>query len=103
SRHTVAWTGAAAALEKYFWKPVIPMTLTAIGVVFGLGLREGSRIVWLRNSLFILGAAAASLVGILHTGGYPNVLMPVYAAFAIAFGIEVAALRRAAPRFPGAP
>ncbi|HVU02939.1 MAG TPA: glycosyltransferase family 39 protein [Polyangiaceae bacterium] len=103
SQHEVAWAGASAALEKYFWGPVAPMTLAAIALVCGVGLRPGDFRAWAQNALFVLSATAASLASILHTGGYPNVLMPAYTAFAIAFGVEVAALRRLGPVYPAAP
>jgi hypothetical protein len=93
--HVIFWDTWQATLTKYLWTPIVPMTFSAVAVTCGLGL--GPRLPrsrWFFYASFIATSAATSLVYLLHTGGYPNVLLPAYAAFSVAFGIALAAIRR---------
>ncbi|HEX7669663.1 MAG TPA: hypothetical protein VF395_08780 [Polyangiaceae bacterium] len=97
--HEIFWDTWQATLTKYFWTPVVPMASSAVAVTCGVGLGRGvPRSRWFFYGSWIMASASTSLVYLLHTGGYPNVLLPAYAAFAVAFGIALAAVRpRGAP------
>src|ERR1019366_935636 len=55
------------------------------------------RSVWFLHTTWIVAAVATSLSSVLHTGGYPNVLMPGYLVLAVASGITFAWFRRQHP------
>jgi hypothetical protein len=96
AQHNVAWEACWENLEKHFWSPVAPMAVAAIAVLIGW-VRTGGWKEWALHAAFIVAAIGTSLSSILHSGGYPNVLMPADAAFAIASGLCVATLRRHVP------
>jgi hypothetical protein len=96
SQHDVYWNQWQSALQTHFWSPAVPMTLAALALVLGLvgGLPRSA---WFLYSTWIVAAVATSLSSVLHTGGYPNVLMPGYLALAVASGITFAWFRRQRP------
>jgi len=70
----------------------LPIALTACIIPFlGIGNTSNQKVDRLFQDFLILGSLfLASYLSRLHTGGYDNVLMPVYAAIAIYFGIGLA-------------
>ncbi len=89
--HEILWHSWHSVLSEHFLTPVLPMVLGAMSVVAGVSLRERFW-VWAMHAAWIVSAAAVSFMAILHTGGYPNVLMSFHAALAIASGITFGAL-----------
>jgi hypothetical protein len=92
--HEVDWKNWSTQLEEHLWTPVAPMALAGLAVGSGALPRRGWR-VWALHAGWVAIAPATSLAAILHTGGYPNVLMPAYAALATASGVAFAALSQA--------
>lgn len=89
--HEIFWKDWRTVLSQHFLSPVMPMMLAAAAVVSGVVAR-GKFLVWAMHSTWVLAAAMVSFLAILHTGGYPNVLMSFHAALAICAGIVFAAL-----------
>jgi hypothetical protein len=86
AEHEVFWPQMTSVLTEQFWTPVAPMTLAMLAIVFGTAA-HGRRSVWAFHASWALCALGASLSSILHTGGYPNVLMPAHAAMAMCGGL----------------
>jgi hypothetical protein len=95
-QHDVAWCNWKATVVEQFWSPLIPMTLAGVALLLGVvgGFPRSS---WLLHATWIVTAFVTALSSILHTGGYPNVLMPAYLAFAVAAAIAFARVRRRWP------
>jgi hypothetical protein len=66
-------------------------------VLAGLGFEPGAWKLWVVHASFVSIASVTSFLSLLHVGGYPNTLLPAYAALAVAFGIGIAALLRRGP------
>ncbi len=96
SRHQILWGDVDKTLRDYFWSPVVLFSLAGVAVVSGIGFFGGRFRDWLLFAGFVIVTCGTSLVSLLHTGGYPNALIPAYAALSIAFGIAAGALLRAA-------
>ncbi len=89
---------------RFFWQLSIlkPFALAAWLVVVAaavLLVRDRHRlgVLWSRTGFWVAAAAGlfgASWIGRLHNGGFDDVLMPAYAAVALAVGGSVALLRR---------
>jgi hypothetical protein len=84
--HEILWKDWRTVLNQHFLLPVIPMLLAAMAVVAGV-VAKGQFWVWAMHAAWVVAAAAGSFLAILHTGGYPNVLMSYHAALAICAGI----------------
>jgi hypothetical protein len=95
AQHEVEWPRWREAFQQYLWTPAAPMLAAALALLTGAGFRSSARWAWSFNALFMVVAGGMSMTSLLKTGGYVNALIPAYAAFSIAFGIELAALRRA--------
>jgi hypothetical protein len=95
SRHEILWENLEPVLKDFFWVPVGPMVLAALSVLSGVGFRKSTIRPWALYATGTLFTGASSLMSMLHTGGYPNTLMPFYAFLALDFGLIVAHLRRA--------
>lgn len=97
AHHGVAyWLWREALLP--IWSSVAPMTLCSMAVVCGVPLLREDPRTWFATGLLVVCSVAGSIAGLLHTGGYPNVLMPALACMSVATGLVVARLR--APRTP---
>ncbi len=89
---------------RFFWQLSIlkPFALAAWLVVVAVAVllvryRHRLGVLWSRADFWVAGAAGlfgASWIGRLHNGGFDDVLMPAYAAVALAVGGSVALLRR---------
>ena len=89
---------------RFFWQLSIlkPFALAAWLVVVAVAvllMRERHRlgVLWSRAGFWVAAAAGlfgAAWIGRLHNGGFDDVLMPAYAAVALAVGGSVALLRR---------
>jgi hypothetical protein len=103
-QHEVNWKEWKTALRQYFWTPIPLLGMSGIAMLLGFGARAWRD--WLLLAGWLVAAAAAGLSGMLHTGGYPNNLLPAYAALALAFGVVFAGARRLGGSFligrPGA-
>jgi hypothetical protein len=96
--------GWVAENLRFFWQLSIlkPFALAAWLVVVAaavLFVRDRHRlgVLWSRAGFWIAAAAGlfgAAWIGRLHNGGFDDVLMPAYAAVALAVGCSVALLRR---------
>jgi hypothetical protein len=95
AKHEVEWHRLWPSVRTYFVGTSFPMTLAGTAVVCGLGFGPGAWRRWACHAVFIAVACASAFMPFLKTGGYPNGLIPAYAALALASGIIVATIRRA--------
>ena len=89
---------------RFFWQLSIlkPFTLAVCLVVVAVAVllvrdRHRLGVLWSRAGFWVAAAAGlfgAAWIGRLHNGGFDDVLMPAYAAVALAVGGSVALLRR---------
>ncbi len=89
AEHAVDWPRSSSVLLEQFWTPVVPMMLSTMAIVLGMAARARP-LVWAFHAAWVLCAIGTSLSSILHTGGYPNVLMPAHAAMAMCAGLVFA-------------
>ena len=87
--HAVSWPHLPSVLLEQFWTPVVPMMLSTMAILLGTAARARLS-VWAFHAAWVLCAIGTSLSSILHTGGYPNVLMPAHAAMAMCAGLVFA-------------
>jgi hypothetical protein len=92
SQHEVAWKDLPSALTTRLWVPVAPMVLCSFAVAFRVVARRAGIGWWLLYALFPITALHGSMSSLLKIGGYPNGMMPTYAALAIASGFVIAKL-----------
>jgi len=95
SRHEIQWYRFGSSARTYFLGVTFPMTLAGVAILCGSGFGRSQRKAWFFHALFIALACSTSFLPFLKTGGYPNGLIPAYAALALASGLGVGALRRA--------
>ena len=93
AQHPVLWGSWRQVLLAPIWPWIAPMAIASLAVVCGVPLlREGVR-AWPASGLFVLCACGGSTSALLHSGGYANVLMPAFAAMAMASALCVARVR----------
>ncbi|HKO49889.1 MAG TPA: glycosyltransferase family 39 protein [Polyangiaceae bacterium] len=94
SRHEIEIARFWPSLQTFFLSNTFPMTLAGVTIVCGVtfGRRRWKR--WLFHALFVGLACTTSFLPFLKSGGYPNGLIPAYAALALASGIGLGILRR---------
>ncbi|HEY1533871.1 MAG TPA: glycosyltransferase family 39 protein [Polyangiaceae bacterium] len=95
SRHEIEWQRFWPSVQTYFLGVTFPMTVAGVVLLCGLGFRPAAWKRWLCYALFVGLACATSFLPFLKSGGYPNGLIPSYAALALASGLVLGALRRA--------
>jgi len=95
SRHQVQLERFWPSLQTYFLSTTFPMTLAGVALVCGIAFRRRRWKSWLFHAVFVTLACATSFLPFLKDGGYPNGLIPGYAALALASGIGLGTLRRA--------
>lgn len=84
--HSVNWSEWRTILRTQFWGPITPMIIGTLALIIG----NAVRLSWSRWAYLVTGVLAAvgtSYMSILHTGGYPNVLMPAHAMIAMGSGL----------------
>lgn len=99
--HQIERARLIAELQQHFFGPVAPMALCSLAVVLRCIVRVPIS-VWGLHAARVIVATATALVAILHTGGYPNVLIPAHAAMALCSGLVFAHLWRIGPINRGA-
>ncbi len=92
-QHDVAWNNLPDAFKTYLWSPVAPMVLCVLAVAVRAVVGRAGIGGWLLYALFPLMALDASMSSLLKVGGYPNGLMPTYAALAVSSGLVMGKLR----------
>lgn len=85
--------GAATAWLVDELPVILPALLLALAAIV-LRARSRGRDAWFHAGLFV-GFVGSSWLGLAHTGGYANVLLPAFAALAILVTLAVAELRGA--------
>ena len=95
SRHPMEWSRFWVSVNQLFLSTTFPMTLAGMLILCGLGFAPHAWKRWLFHAVFIVLAVTTSFLPYLKSGGYPNGLIPAYAALALASGLALAALRRA--------
>jgi len=95
SRHQVQLTRFWPSLNTFFLSTTFPMTLAGVALVCGLAFRRRRWQSWLFHTVFVTVTCTTSFLPFLKDGGYPNGLIPAYAALALAAGIGLGTLRRA--------
>ncbi len=94
ARHHIEWSRFGHDAHTYFLNTTLPLTACGIALLGGVGFRRLGRKEWAFNALFVGLAWATSFLPFLKAGGYPNGLIPAYAALALAAGIQLGFLRR---------
>ena len=94
SRHEIQWSRFWPSAQTFFLSSTFPMTLGGLSLLGGLGFGRHSWKRWLFHAAFVSLACATSFLPFLKSGGYPNGLIPAYAALALASGIAISRLRR---------
>ena len=95
SRHQIQWERFAPSAQTFFLSSTLPMSLAGVALICGFGFARGEWKRWLFHAVFVGLAVSTSFLPFLKSGGYPNGLIPGYAALALAFGIVLAKLRDA--------
>ena len=95
SRHQIQWERFWPSAQTFFLSTTFPLTLGGLLMICGLGFGRRAWKRWLFHALFVGLAVTTSFLPFLKSGGYPNGLIPAYAALALAGGIGIGAVRRA--------
>lgn len=102
SRHEIELSRFWPSLQTYFLSNTFPLTLAGVAAICGLTFGRRRWQGWLFHAVFIALACTTAFLPFLKTGGYPNGLIPAYAALALAFGIGLGTLRRVRSSASGA-
>lgn len=89
TQHQVAWHDLPKTLKTYFFCPAAPMVLCALAVAVRAVVVRGGLRGWFLCGLFPVVTLCVSVSSLLKVGGYPNTLMPAYAALAISSGLVI--------------
>jgi hypothetical protein len=94
SRHEIQWSRFWPSVQTFFLGSTFPMTLGGVALLCGLSFARQAWRSWLFHAVFVGLACATSFLPFLKSGGYPNGLIPAYAALALATGVVIGRLRR---------
>jgi hypothetical protein len=95
SRHAVQVARFWPSLQTFFLSSTFPLTLAGVAIICGVAFSRQFWKGWLFHAAFIGLACTTAFLPFLKAGGYPNGLIPAYAALALAAGIGLGTLRRA--------
>ncbi len=87
AQHDVYWKEWRSTIQTQLWVPLAPVAVAGLACLCRIPFGEGRDKLWVFYSAWLLTAATTSIVAILHTGGYPNVLIPLYTALSVALGV----------------